>query len=158
MNTRTASGAAASALSMPWPIRAMGLLMLLTLAIVGWQRLAGGPEPVVEAAQAWERALHFEDRPDGSVAVLDAATRAEVYRYAGEQGFLRGTLRVLTQARQRHGLGPQQPFVLTGYTNGRLTLRDPATRERIHLESFGPTNAAVFALLRDAGPAEKAKP
>lgn len=158
MNTRTADSSGSSPAFMPWPIRAMGLLMLLSLAIVGWQRLAGGTEPVVEAAQAWQRHLHFEDRPDGSVAVLDAATRAEVHRYAGEQGFVRGTLRVLTQARQRHGLGPEQPFVLTGYTNGRLTLRDPATRERIHLESFGPSNTAVFALLRDAGPAEKAKP
>lgn len=158
MNTHTASDTPATSASMPWPIRAMGLLMLLTLLVVGWQRLAGGPEQAVEAAQVWERPLHFEDRPDGSVAVIDATTRAEIHRYAGEQGFLRGTLRVLAQTRQRSGLGQEQPFVLTGYANGRLTLRDPATRERIHLESFGPSNAAVFALLRTASPAAKVTP
>jgi len=158
MNTHAASDSTASTPFIPWPIRAMGLLMLLSLAIVGWQRLAGGPAPAVEGAQAWQRTLHFEDRPDGSVAVIDAASRAETYRYVGEQGFLRGTLRVLAHARLRHGLGPEQPFVLTGYTNGRLTLSDPATGERIHLESFGPSNAAVFAPLREAAPAKKATP
>jgi hypothetical protein len=33
----------------------------------------------------------------------------------------------------------------------RLTLLDPTTQQRIDLESFGPTNAAVFAGLRLAG-------
>jgi hypothetical protein len=32
-----------------------------------------------------------------------------------------------------------------------LTLLDPTTQQRIDLESFGPTNAAVFAGLRLAG-------
>lgn len=160
MTTRATLPTSGSEASLPWPILAMGLLIVLTLAAVGWQRLAGGPAPApaVEAAQTWQRQLHFEDRPDGSVAVLEAGSRAEVRRYAGEQGFLRGTLRVLTQARQRRGLGPQEPFVLTGYANGRLTLSDPATGERIHLESFGPSNSAVFALLREPAPAQKATP
>jgi hypothetical protein len=41
--------------------------------------------------------------------------------------------------------------LLIGRTDGRLTLQDPSTGQRIDLESFGPTNAAVFASLRLAG-------
>ncbi|MBC7781542.1 MAG: photosynthetic complex assembly protein PuhC, partial [Proteobacteria bacterium] len=40
---------------------------------------------------------------------------------------------------------------LIGRADGRLTLADPATGQRIDLESFGPTNAAVFARLIVAG-------
>lgn len=162
MNTHTAlppASAHGRAGALPWPIAAMGALVVLCLAAVtAWQLMVGSPATPAEAPQAWQRALHFEDRPDGSVAVLEAASRTEVRRYAGEQGFLRGTLRVLAHARARRGLGPDQPFVLTGYANGRLTLSDPATGERIHLESFGPSNVAVFALLRQDSAPEKAKP
>jgi hypothetical protein len=35
--------------------------------------------------------------------------------------------------------------------DGKLVLRDPATGERIHLESFGAGNAAVFAQLHRVG-------
>jgi hypothetical protein len=37
-------------------------------------------------------------------------------------------------------------------------LRDTATGERINLESFGPTNAAVFSQLRWAHPTQGVKP
>jgi putative photosynthetic complex assembly protein len=150
-----------------WPLWGMALLAMGSLAAVTWQIQA--PAPIAAETDArlvapviWQRALHFEDRPDGSVAVLDGTTRVEVSRLQGEQGFARGALRMLAHARLRHGLSPEQPFLLTGHANGRLTLSDPATRERIDLESFGPTNAAVFARLRDAGRAtaspEKATP
>jgi hypothetical protein len=44
-------------------------------------------------------------------------------------------------------IGPQPPFELAARADGRLTLTDPATGARIDLESFGPTNAGVFARL-----------
>lgn len=93
------------------------------------------------------RALRFEDRPDGSVAVIDHTRGVELQRVQGEAGFLRGALRALVRERQRRGLGPEIPFTLGARTDGRLTLSDPATGERVDLESFGPTNAAVFARL-----------
>jgi len=43
------------------------------------------------------------------------------------------------------------PFELSAYVDGKLVLRDPATGERIHLESFGAGNAAVFAQLHRVG-------
>ena len=62
------------------------------------------------------------------------------------------TLRALARERQRASLGQEAPFWLIGRTDGRLTLQDPSTGQRIDLESFGPSNAAVFASLRLAGP------
>jgi putative photosynthetic complex assembly protein len=142
-----------------WPLWGLLALAAASLALVGWQRQAPipvMPAPVAtEAPVSWQRALRFEDRPNGDVAVLDAQGR-ELTRLQGEQGFARGALRVLAHARQKRGLGPDQPFLLTALTNGRLTLSDPATGERIALESFGVTNVAVFARLRDAGLASPA--
>jgi integrase len=69
---------------------------------------------------------------------------------AGEQGFLRGALRALARERSLRGLGPEHPFLLIGRADGRLTLEDPATGQRVDLESFGPTNAGVFRRLLTA--------
>lgn len=149
-NTAMADSHPARTSGMPWPVWAMLGLALVTLAMVGWQRLAGGP-PAQVTDVTWQRALHFEDRPNGDVAVLDARDRREVARFSGEQGFLRGALRTLARERLRRGIGPSEPFVLSGHDSGRLTLSDPVTGTRIALESFGPSNVAVFAPLRDAG-------
>lgn len=148
--TATTHPSAQPPAGMPWPVRAMLALALLSLAMVAWQRLQGTPDAGITDV-TWQRALHFEDRANGDVAVLDAQDRHEVARFQGEQGFLRGTLRTLARERLRRGMGPSQPFVLSGHANGRLTLSDPATGTRIALESFGPSNVAVFAPLRDAG-------
>jgi len=104
-----------------------------------------------QAAVVAQRALHFEDQADGSVRVLDArpgqAPQLLQVIDAGAGGFLRGALRALVRQRRAAGLGAEAPFVLTARADGRLTLVDPATNERVDLESFGPTNAAVFAKL-----------
>lgn len=150
MNANATTARSTPSAGLPWPVWAMLGLALLTLAVVGWQRLAGGP-PAAVTDVAWQRALHFEDRPNGDVAVIDAQDRVEIARFSGEQGFLRGALRTLARDRLRSGLSPSEPFLLSGHANGRLTLSDPATGTRIALESFGPGNVAVFAPLRDAG-------
>jgi putative photosynthetic complex assembly protein len=133
----------------PWPIWAIGGLLALTLAIVAWQsQIGGGPVKDEAPSVQWQRSLRFEDRPNGDIAVLDATNQREVAHFQGEQGFLRGSLRALARERQRSGMGPQAPFELTGHVDGRITLRDTATGQRIALESFGPTNSAVFSQLQ----------
>ena len=99
---------------------------------------------------SWQRTLRFEDRPNGDVAVMDGQSAVEIRRYAGEQGFVRGILRTLSRERMRRGIGSGPTFELIGHTDGRLTLLDPATGQRINLESFGPTNMASFAMLQPA--------
>jgi putative photosynthetic complex assembly protein len=132
------------------PLLALGaLLLLVTLGTAG-VRLSGTGIRAPDAAPVAQRSLRFEDRPDGSVAVLDAVTGQQIDKVQGEAGFLRGSLRALVRERRKQGLGPEQPFILIARADGRLTLADPATGERIDLESFGPSNAGVYARLLHA--------
>jgi putative photosynthetic complex assembly protein len=110
-------------------------------------RLSGAGIRAPDAAPVAQRSLRFEDRPDGSVAVLDATSGRQIESVHGEAGFLRGALRAMARERRKQGLGAEQPFELIARADGRLTLADAATGERIDLESFGPTNAGVFARL-----------
>jgi putative photosynthetic complex assembly protein len=134
---------------------AAGALLLATLIAVAVVRLSGmdirTPDSPVFAA----RELRFDDRPDGSIVVLDAQGQP-VRTFTGEAGFVRGVLRALARERMRRGFGPEQPFELTAHTDGRLVLRDPLTGERIGLEAFGASNAAVFAQLLQ--PADVSRP
>jgi len=100
-----------------------------------------------QAPVLWQMQLRFEDRPNGDVAVLDAHTQAEITRFEGEQGFVRGVLRTLSRERMRRGIGSGPAFELVAHSDGRLTLLDPATEHRIYLESFGPGNMSHFAKL-----------
>lgn len=128
-------------------VLAIAVLLVGTVLSVATVRQSGVLVKTPDAAATQTRALRFEDRPDGSVAVIDHVRGTELDRVQGEAGFLRGSLRALARERQRRGLGPQEPFQLTARADGRLTLSDPATGERVDLESFGPTNAAVYARL-----------
>ena len=135
---------------------APALLMIGAGALMGFSMLAvlvGRSEGIglvaLPAAKAVAR-LEFraEDQVDGSIALRDVSDRHIVaWIRPGEDGFLRGTLRGLAQARQRGGLGPEQPFSLTRYDDGRLALADEATGRQVPLEAFGSTNAGAFARL-----------
>jgi len=131
----------------PGVLKAIGLLLLVTVGAVAAVRLSGVPIRAPDAQATETRALRFEDRADGSVAVIDFATRAEVARLAGEGGFARGALRALARERKLRGLDGSEPFLLIARADGRLTLDDPATGQRIDLESFGPMHAGTFARL-----------
>lgn len=130
------------------PFVGLAALVLATLGLVATARLGGVPvEARADAPATAMRTLRFEDRPDGSLRITDAASGAAVGRIEGEAGFVRGTLRGLARERKRAGIGAEAPFTLTARNDGRLTLADPATGRRVDLESFGPTNAGAFARL-----------
>ncbi len=119
------------------------------LLLVGWVRFtspAATPEVISPSAI---RVLNFIDQADGSISVTNHDTGDVIDNFSGEQGFLRGTLRALVRERKLRGLdlSQLQPFELIAHDGGRLTLRDPSTGSSIALESFGPTNTAVFARL-----------
>lgn len=131
---------------------AIATLLALALLAVAAVRLSGVDVREPDAAAIKSLLLRFEDRADGSVAVIDAVDGRELERIQGEAGFLRGALRAMARERRKRGLGSEAAFELVGRADGRLTLIDPATQERIDLESFGPTNAATFARLLTVPP------
>lgn len=129
------------------PLAGAGALLAFTvLAVAAGRGAPVLPEP--EAAPVAALAFRAEDQADGGIALREAASAAVVARIRpGEDGFVRGTLRGLAQARQREGLGPEEPFRLLRAPDGRLTLRDDATGRRVALDAFGHTNAAAFGRL-----------
>ncbi len=129
-------------------VLAIAALLGATLIGVSAVRLGGGVEPPPEAAALSVRELRFEDRPDGSIAILDARAQQVVGTVApGTNGFLRGTMRGLARERKRQGIGPELPFRVIGRADGHLMLEDPGTGRSVDLGAFGPTNAAVFSQL-----------
>lgn len=135
-----------------------GALMVFSLIAVGLVRITGNGPDQLAAAVTQERSLRFLDRADGGVDVIDAGSGASVAVLQGEQGFVRGALRALARERQARQLGPELPFLLTAHADGRLTLSDPATGERIDLESFGSANIGDFARLLAPAPVPAPKP
>ena len=128
----------------------LGLVMLLTLTLVAVVRYSGVDIRYADSPSQQVRLLHFSDLDNGDIGVVKAQDGSELARFSGEQGFVRGALRAMARERKRRDIGPQQPFELHARTDGRLTLIDPATQMRLDLESFGPTNAGLFAqLLQD---------
>lgn len=139
------------------PLLAVGALLALTLFGAAAVRLTGTTPVMPDTGVVASRSLRFEDRPDGSVAVISAKSGLELQRIEGESGFVRGALRGLARERRRQGLGPEQPFVLNAHADGRITLLDPATERRIDLASFGAINPQPFvAMLRQPEPAATA--
>jgi putative photosynthetic complex assembly protein len=131
------------------PLLAASGLVIATLVVVTTVRLTGvGMEHEPDAAAVETREFRFEDRPDGSIVVLDASgTKLYETVSPGTNGFLRGTMRGLARERKREGVSPQLPFRMVGRADGKLTLEDPGTGRRVDVGSFGPTNAAVFAAI-----------
>lgn len=133
------------------PLLLIGATLMAVLVAVAAVRLSGVDISEPDAAAVQTRALRFEDRPDGSIAVIDGRSGTVVHHVVGEAGFVRGTLRGLARERKRMGGGPDQAFELVARADGRFTLHDPVTGRRVDLESFGPVNAAGFAALLYVG-------
>jgi putative photosynthetic complex assembly protein len=130
-----------------------GVIILLTLALAAAARSAHLTEGAVALPAPLESLdVRFEDRADGSIGVLDAASGREVSVIAPrENGFIRGVLRGMFRARKQEALGRDGTFRLAREADGRLSLEDPQTGRRMDLDSFGPTNSSSFAQLLAAG-------
>jgi len=120
-------------------------IIAFSLISVGLIRITGNGPDQRAAAPTVQRSLVFEDQKDGGVRVADGVSGQTLTVLYGEQGFVRGALRALARERFARGIGSAQPFDLIARVDGRVTLMDPSTGQRVDLESFGPTNTAEFA-------------
>lgn len=154
MNAKPAAGpgAATRELLPRGLLSAIGVLLVVSVVATAVVRWSGVDIREPDARAVASRELRFDDANDGSIVITDAASGQPVARLSGEQGFVRGALRALARERRRSGADAGPPFQLLARADGRLTLVDPVTQQRIDLESFGPTNAAVFARLLGGGP------
>ena len=124
-------------------------LVLLSLGAVAFGRATDIGVSHMEARNVVAtRDVNFMDRSDGGVDVIDAVSGQPIdVVQPGTNGFLRGTLRGLARQRRLSDIGAEPPFRLTRWSDGTFSLEDRGTGQRIALEAFGPTNAAVFARL-----------
>ncbi len=107
-------------------------------------RAQGPAEATAEAREA----ILIRQLDSGGIAILDPATGA---RYAflpeGEDGFIRGLIRVIDRQRMQHGVAFDGPLEIVRWESGHLALVDPATEWRAELIGFGADNYATFATL-----------
>jgi putative photosynthetic complex assembly protein len=109
----------------------------------------GDPVPAVEAEVVASRTIVFRDGQAGEILVYDQGAAAPFATLDRKQNsFIANMVRLLASERTRRGAGgPETPFTLTKWSNGRLALSDPATGETVEIAAFGHTNAQTFTQL-----------
>jgi putative photosynthetic complex assembly protein len=128
------------------PLLAAAAAIAVSILGATAMQLAGGPASQPTTTALASRALHFADQADGGITVTDARDGHVVAVLPpGSNGFIRATMRTLAQRRINNDEGPDVPFLLTAWSDGRLTLDDPQSHRRIDLEAFGHTNEEAFA-------------
>ena len=135
-----------------FPLLGAGFLILATLVSVAWLQWFGGPQGANhQPAITGQAQLHFRDREDGGVDVLDAVDQRLISRLEpGNHGFVRATLRGLARSRRAIGAGSAEPFRLERWDTGQLILIDPVTGQEVDLWAFGSLNAGEFEALLEA--------
>jgi putative photosynthetic complex assembly protein len=134
-----------------WILLAMGGFLFFSVAAV----LFGQTTGIGVVREAPSRPLNVRDititRAVGDrVVVTDVATGAVIAAYPPYQGgFVRGSLRAFDRMRDVAAVAKDAPYRLIRWENGRVSLSDTATGQRIYLDAFGRDNAAAFAALLD---------
>lgn len=144
----------------PFPKGALwgaGLLIGVSILAAVSPRLGISPPPATQADKRADagvtavasRRLFFVDQADGGLLARDAASGATVATFPRDSpsGFVRGVVRGLARHRQRNGGGPAEPFALTRWSNGQVSIADPVTGRSIELNAFGKDNKAAFAAM-----------
>jgi putative photosynthetic complex assembly protein len=95
------------------------------------------------------RSLIFRDGNAGEIMVFDqGADRPFTVLDRNKSQFIANTVRLLAEERTRKNAGGRNdPFTLTLWSDGRLSLADNKTGETVELAAFGMDNARSFARL-----------
>ena len=125
----------------------VGTALIAIMASVAGVTHFSRPDPVVPGSGTVvaSRDIRFSDRADGGVEVTNAADGTVIAELDPQSNnFVRALMRGLVRQRVREDLGPQVPFRLTAFSDGELTLEDPATHRSVSLGAFGTSNAEAF--------------
>ncbi len=136
------------------PLLVAGLAIAVTIGSVAWLQQSGVDPMRPTGSPKITRDLRFEDTPYGAIRISDATTgRLVTELEPGKGGFVRATLRGFARERRMADApGPETPFRLTAWTDGRLTLEDPATGRFVDLGAFGPSQVESFTNILLARP------
>lgn len=130
-------------------LRAIGLLLLVVLALVSWARITGqtpaAMPPDVPIIQ--ERTVHLFGDMSGAARVLDANGTVIADLGPDKGGFIAGVSRSLNLKRRQSGVDLGAPVRLVRFADGHIGLRDDFTGWRVELIGFGKDNTAAFAKL-----------
>lgn len=132
----------------PWLVVGVPLAAIAAILLV--MRLHGSPSAATPGAYPVRTVgLLLQDLPDGSIVVRQASDRHVIDTVPpATNAFLRVMLAGLVRERRRENEGERSlPFVVTRWSDGRLTVDDLATHRLIELNAFGPDNAGAFARL-----------
>ncbi|MFQ3594934.1 MAG: photosynthetic complex assembly protein PuhC [Sphingomonadaceae bacterium] len=108
-----------------------------------------------------ERILVFRDQSNGTLAIYEGQAPEPFATIAGgsNEGFVRGVIRSMGRERRMKGVGPEAPYHLRLWSDGRLSLEDLGTGRTVELDSFGADNRLSFLkLLPAASDAEARRP
>lgn len=135
-----------------WLRGAMALVVVVSLSAT--YSFTQSSDPLAQASDidrgtaVQSRNLYFHDAEGGRVIVKDANDQSTVAVITiGEDGFMRSVMRGLARQRIASGFDDSEPFELTSWNLGYLSLNDPVTGRFIELTAFGPDNAGAFARL-----------
>lgn len=94
------------------------------------------------------RTLSFvaEAGPNGPIAVVDPATRQTIATLNPDtDGFIHGIMRGLRRSRMVRAAPLDPTLTIASWSDGRITVTDPATDTMLDLRAFGVDNKAAFA-------------
>lgn len=132
--------------TLPKPLLfAAGFLIVGSLLLAYWGRQTGiGRVAIEQSAVVAAHELRILPQGDGTIAIY--LTDGELVRLlpVEQAGFVSGVLRGFSRGRSLAKVPADVPFALIRYADGRLVLEDTATRERVVIDVFGPTNAKTF--------------
>ncbi|MEL6196749.1 MAG: photosynthetic complex assembly protein PuhC [Pseudomonadota bacterium] len=130
-----------------WAGIAGGLVMVLTLILTTVATLSRDPAPRAATHDTpihASRTVTFEP-VDSGLIVRDVDTGEEVAALIdADGGFIHNVVRVLNKERRRYGVGPDEPYAITGYINGRVSITDLSTGRVIDINAFGSNQVDSF--------------
>jgi len=133
------------------PLYSAIVLVLFSIGAVTFGRVTEiGTLRVAHTSPIAVRDLRFTELAGSELLVSDAASGDTIaVLRADEDGFVRGTLRGLSQERKVRRVNLDAPYRLILWETGRLTISDTETGERFPLDAFGKTNSAAFQRFLD---------
>jgi putative photosynthetic complex assembly protein len=139
----------------PFPKAALygaAALIVFTFALAAFSRLTGSKmDWVPDADSAVTRDVRFGTAADGAIVISDAKTGQVLGSYAHEtNAFVRSVAHGLEIERGLVHGAKDQPYRITRWSDGRVTVDDPVSGRSVELGAFGQSQVQTFSKLLPA--------